>query len=128
MTSTLATPVRSPGRLSQRRKSSVMGYEQSLMFGQYRDQLASFARYQAAKAKELEEIRKQAHKGALKAEALAGGSPSGFIACLRTNFEHINQSWGNWILLGCLGAIVALLSFIMDIVIHAFYDGKRLIS
>ena len=46
------------GKGSQRRRSSVMGYEASLMFGHYRELLAQFSLDQAQKAKELHEKRK----------------------------------------------------------------------
>ncbi|RWS01979.1 chloride channel protein 2-like protein, partial [Dinothrombium tinctorium] len=71
---------------ASRRRSSVLGYEQSLMFGCYREQLATFARYQAEKAK-----------------------------------ENCIKIFGDWILLTTLGMVIALLSFVMDIIIHELY-------
>ena len=94
-----------------------MGHEASLMFGHYREQLAQFSLDQAQKAKELHEKRKV---------PTARHDSKSCLNLVRSCFQIIARTTGDWILLVLLGVIMASLSFIMDIIIHACFDGKYL--
>lgn len=101
---------------STRRRSSIMGYEQSLMFGHYREQLANFARVQVQKTKQLEEGRKElSRRSSDEAET--------FGQQVRLRLHQVIEIAGDWIILALLGVIIASLSFSMDIVIHACFHG-----
>ncbi len=101
---------------SQRRRSSVMDYEQSLMFGQYREQLANFALVQSQKSNQLKEERqKNGTKNKINKLSFAGN--------VKLKLKKIMERGGDHILLAVLAIIVALLSFIMDIIIHHCFDS-----
>lgn len=95
----------------QRRRSSVMDYEQSLMFGQYREQLANFASIQSQK---LDQLREERQKNTNKNKNVK----LSFVKNVKQKLIKAVQSGGDWILLAILAVIVACLSFIMDIIIH----------
>jgi hypothetical protein len=101
---------------SQRRRSSVMDYEQSLMFGQYREQLANFALIQSQKSNQLEEER-QRNVGKNKI------NKSSFAGRVKLKLKKVMERGGDYILLAVLAIILALLSFIMDIIIHHCFDS-----
>jgi hypothetical protein len=101
---------------SQRRRSSVMDYEQSLMFGQYREQLANFALIQSQKSNQLEEER-QRNGGKNKI------NKSSFAGRVKLKLKKVMERGGDYILLAVLAIILALLSFIMDIIIHHCFDS-----
>ncbi|RWS31260.1 chloride channel protein 2-like protein [Leptotrombidium deliense] len=111
-----------PLPVATRRRSSVLGYEQSLMFGRYSEQLATFARYQAQKAKEVKEERVQLEK------LLRQQQQQTFGQRISRSCRGLIKSGGNWVLLTTLGIIIALLSFIMDIIIHNLYELRDLLS
>ena len=101
---------------SQRRRSSVLDYEQSLAFGQYREKLANFALIQSQKANQLrEERQKQIKEKPIKTKF--GGN-------LFNKVLVILEKGGDWILLSMLGIIVAILSFVLDRIIHLCFDGS----
>ena len=99
---------------SQRRRSSVLDYEQSLMFGQYREKLSNFAVTQSQKSNQLREHRKKN----IKNKTLK----SGFAGNLTQNMFRVLEWGGDWILLAVLAIIVALLSFLMDVIIHLCFE------
>jgi hypothetical protein len=83
------------------RRASVMEYEQSVIFGQYHEKLASFARLQSQKP--------QTQHWA----SLSSSKPKEILAK-----EHILQTLmatGNWPLLFLLGICIAFCSFVVDI-------------
>lgn len=96
-----------------------MGYEQSLMFGKYREQLATFARVQAQKTKELEEQRSR------QPDSISQGGRKEF---LRKSLSKLNKIGGDYLILVVVGCIIAFLSFVMDILIHLLFDGISLAS
>lgn len=84
------------------RRSSVMEYEQSVIFGQYHEKLASFARLQSQKP----QIQ-------IQRAFLSSSKPKANIAK-----KHILQTLmatGNWPLLFLLGICIAFCSFVVDI-------------
>ena len=91
------------------RRSSIMNYEQSVMFGQYREQLASFARDQAMKQSEM-----TGNEGEFRRRKR--GVTGLFLSIL-------NQ-YGEWILLAFLGLLMALISFFFDLGINYCYKCK----
>lgn len=103
-----------PGK---RRRSSVMGYEQSLMFGQYREQLATFSRTQAQKAASLQAERR-------KHEMEVAPGPNALGTRVTRRFRMLAKHGGDWLILAILGIIMALISFLMDLVIHAAFDFR----
>lgn len=95
------------------RRSSIMNYEQSVMFGQYREQLASFARDQA--------MKKQDEMTGNGVEFLhGGGRRKGVTGLCLSLLNH----YGEWILLAFLGSFMALISFLFDLAINSCYDCK----
>ncbi|CAG2115079.1 unnamed protein product, partial [Medioppia subpectinata] len=96
---------------SQRRRSSVLDYEQSLMFGQYREKLANFASIQSQKSNKLREERQKESTNKAHLNSRCAGS-------LIRKVISIAELGGDWILLAILSIILAFLSFVMDIVIH----------
>ena len=96
------------------RRSSIMNYEQSVMFGQYREQLASFARDQA--------MKKQDEMTGNGVEFLHGGGrrKAGVTGLCLSLLNH----YGEWILLAFLGSFMALISFLFDLAINSCYDCK----
>lgn len=93
-----------------------MNYEQSVMFGQYREQLASFARDQAMKQSEMTGNEVE-FRGREKRKKKAG--VTGLLLSL------LNQ-YGEWILLAFLGTLMALISFLFDLGIKYCYSCKSL--
>ncbi|CAG2159629.1 unnamed protein product [Oppiella nova] len=85
-------------------KTSTLGFEQTLMYGQYREDLGEYAKKQAQK---LNRLRKREQK-ILTQKAY-------FSIFWRHTFARIGE---DWVFLALLGIIMALLSFIMDYCIH----------
>lgn len=100
----------------KRRRSSVLGYEQSLMFGQYREQLASFARTQAQKATTLQDERRKVDT--------PRPTNVGLGERFKLVYRLLTKHGGDWIILAILGICMALISFLMDLVIHACFNRK----
>ena len=92
----------------RRRRSSVLDYEQSLMFGQYREDLANFALTQAEKLTQLSEEKRNKLKEH-KSDKL-----------VRKSFK----CGGDMIFFSTLAITLATLSFTIDIVVHSFFDCK----
>lgn len=108
-------------RAANRRRSSVMDYEQSLMFGQYREDLANFALTQAEKLTALQEDRNRHRNGGGGLESPSGPKkPSPVLRLLRRIFKH----GGDMIFFSILAITLALLSFSIDIAVHAFFERK----
>lgn len=92
------------------RRASVMEYEQSVIFGQYHEKLASFARLQARK------LPKNRFEDDFDEE-------NGSKSCL-SKFLRFMAQIGNWPLLFCLGIIISFLSFVVDVVTAWLVLGK----
>jgi len=105
-------------KFKNRRRSSIMGYETSLMFGQYREQLATFARAQAQKASTLDGERRRAQSR----DTMPGKEP--IAVRIQRRYRALTRHGSDWLILASLGLIMALLSFVMDLFIHACYDCK----
>ncbi|KAI1301622.1 Chloride channel protein 2 [Halotydeus destructor] len=103
---------------SSRRRSSVMAYEQSLMFGQFREQLASFARSETQKASNLEAERRKIEK--TRSTGHGDTSADRLKRMQRVLVAHC----GDWILLILLGVIMGLLSFVFDLIIHTCFNFR----
>lgn len=91
------------------RRSSVMEYEQSVLFGQYHERLATFARMQSQKPK-------IPHRRSRLQEM----TPKGF----RVRLVRLLTYFGNWPLLFFLGIAVAFASFLVDVSHHALVECK----
>lgn len=92
------------------RRASVMEYEQSVVFGQYHEKLASFARLQARKTPRdrFEEIQESSNQKA---------------GCFVKTFRVV-AALGNWPLLICLGIVISFLSFAVDVTTHWLIGSK----
>lgn len=97
------------------RRSSVFNHEQTLMFGQYREDLATFALAQAEKINNLKRIR--------ETEDPAPGGRSTCNRCLNATREFFKCT-GDMFFFSVLAIIMATVSFVMDIAIHACFDCK----
>lgn len=84
------------------RRSSVMEYEQSVIFGQYHEKLASFARLQSRKIS----------KDKYKEDVIGNYSKKGTFGRFTLN---LISYFGNWPLLFFLGIIISFLSFAVDV-------------
>ncbi len=108
-------------RSANRRRSSVMDYEQSIMFGQYREDLANFALTQAEKLTALQEDRNRNQNGTRGLEANNSRKhPSKVLTLIRRIFK----CGGDMIFFTILAISLATLSFSMDIAVHAFFECK----
>lgn len=96
------------------RRSSIMNYEQSVMFGQYREQLASFARDQAMKKQD------EMTGNGVEFLHVGGRRKAGVTGLCLSLLNH----YGEWILLAFLGSFMALISFLFDLAINSCYDCK----
>ena len=81
------------------RRSSVMEYEQSVIFGQYHEKLASFARLQSQKPAVLRPYMTSKPK----------------TDTIKKHVLHMLMVVGNWPLLFLLGICIAFCSFAVDI-------------
>lgn len=107
-------------RSANRRRSSVMDYEQSIMFGQYREDLANFALTQAEKLTALQEDRSKNRTGGGLESSHSRKSPSRILVIIRKIFK----CGGDMIFFTILAITLATLSFSMDIAVHAFFERK----
>ncbi|XP_054160906.1 chloride channel protein 2-like [Oppia nitens] len=105
------------------RRGSVLDYEQSLIFGQYREKLATFAAIQSQKSNRLREERQKTGGDLTKHYRVK--HKSRLAQSLINRGLWILQLGGDWILLAVVAIIVASLSFFMDIVIHACFDLRK---
>ncbi|XP_052225783.1 chloride channel protein 2-like isoform X2 [Dreissena polymorpha] len=98
------------------------GYEQTLIYGQYRKDLGSFAKFQAKllKSKDKKDIGKREPRETYR-----------LLECwyrvVRTWHWVVRKVGEDWIFLALLGIIMALLSFAMDYVIEKMQEAKMLL-
>ncbi|KAI1283153.1 Chloride channel protein 2 [Halotydeus destructor] len=97
---------------SEGRRASVMEYEQSVIFGQYHEKLASFARLQA---KNVQKSRIQERLEFDEEDKPSLCRP--LLAFLTT--------LGNWPLLILLGLIISFLSFAVDVATHHLLEIRN---
>ena len=111
----LARPIMA-GR-GEARRASVMEYEQSVLFGQYHEKLASFARLQA---------RKTPRKTRLVdyEEDLDIDSSTTKRTMFQRRLITVLTALGNWPLLFCLGIIISFLSFAIDVATNCLLQGE----
>ncbi|XP_017486297.1 PREDICTED: chloride channel protein 2-like [Rhagoletis zephyria] len=92
------------------RKQSMLGFEQTLMYGHYKEDLAEFARSHAAKLSRLnkrDERRSRLPGGKLFVPQLT--------ACCSVIWKYTFAKIGeDWLFLALMGIIMAILSFVMD--------------
>ncbi|XP_052820809.1 chloride channel protein 2-like isoform X3 [Mya arenaria] len=107
------------------RKVSVMadkqkfGYEQTLIYGQYRKDLGSFARFQAKRIKKHNKADFGNSEPKPRYRILEC-----WIAVVRSWHWVVKKVGEDWIFLALLGIIMALLSFTMDYVIEKMQEAK----
>jgi hypothetical protein len=87
-----------------------MEYEQSVLFGQYHEKLATFARMQSQK-------QKLPHRRGHRSEEYPQSE-------LRRRFLKTAMKFGNWPLLFFLGIFISFFSFLVDVSTHALVECK----
>lgn len=99
-----------------RNDQNALGYEHTLMFGCYREDLGEFAKLEARRLKSLEKLRRQKDK--LRQHELKPYRRQWQRKCighLSTVWQHTFARLGeDWVFLALLGIISSLLSFVMD--------------
>merc|ERR1719210_2276484 len=93
-----------------------MGYQQTLMYGRYSKSLGDQIKEEAKRQKVVEKLRKKEHKK--RKQELRGGHGDAYQRVARIvtfiwkhTFARIGE---DWVFLGLLGVIMALVSFLMD--------------
>merc|ERR1719153_689484 len=93
-----------------------MGYQQTLMYGRYSKSLGDQIKEEAKRQKVVEKLRKKEHKK--RKQELRGGHGDAYQKVARIvtfiwrhTFARIGE---DWVFLGFLGVIMALVSFAMD--------------
>ncbi|XP_063410604.1 chloride channel protein 2-like [Mytilus trossulus] len=96
------------------------GYEETLIYGQYKRDLGSFAKFQAKKFKEKKDLG--------KTEIVKSKSRLGLYIILDNVIrvrDVVFKSIGeDWVFLALLGVLMALLSFAMDYIIEKCQSAK----
>ncbi|GBM33278.1 Chloride channel protein 2 [Araneus ventricosus] len=89
-----------------------MGYEHTLMFGQYREDLGEYARLEASRLKSLEKFRKKEEKRRQKElKPYKNAIHRKLVGLWQNTFARLGE---DWFFLAFLGVISSLLSFSMD--------------
>ncbi|XP_070207143.1 chloride channel protein 2-like [Littorina saxatilis] len=94
------------------------GYEQTLLYGQYRRELGTFAKYQAKRLKK-DTVNKPPPK--LRKETKLWMYLDRLAAIRDTIFHKVGE---DWIFLTILGVLMAFLSFAMDFIIEKCQEAK----
>ncbi|RWS07156.1 chloride channel protein 2-like protein [Dinothrombium tinctorium] len=100
------------------RKGSALGYEHTLMYGHYREDLGQFARKTAKKIRDHRKNEEQvlAKKGLKKYKSAWKRKLRDYFSIFwNYTFNRIGE---DWVFLALLGIIMAFLSFLMDRVIE----------
>ncbi|XP_055864157.1 chloride channel protein 2-like isoform X2 [Biomphalaria glabrata] len=103
---------------------SSFGYEQTLLYGKYTQELSSFAKFQAAHGLQLQQAAKEEERE-VKPKKLR-------FQCMRKYFKRVTdvidiiflKIGEDWIFLAILGILNAWLSFAMDTVIEKCQEAK----
>lgn len=94
-------------QIREHRRSSIMEYEQSVLFGQYHEKLASFARLQSSRVKDQRARLRERKKN--------------FVTRFILPFF---MTIGNWPLLFFLGILISFASFLVDVATHALISSE----
>ncbi|RWS27823.1 chloride channel protein 2-like protein [Leptotrombidium deliense] len=100
------------------RRGSALGYEHTLMYGQYREDLGQFAKRQAKRIRDHRKYEEQvlSKKGLKKYKSAWKRKLRDYFSIFwKYTFSRIGE---DWVFLALLGIIMALLSFLMDRVIE----------
>ncbi|KAF8783521.1 Chloride channel protein 2 like protein [Argiope bruennichi] len=93
-------------------EKAAMGYEHTLMFGQYREDLGEYARLEASRLKSLEKFRKKEEKRRQKElKPYKNAVHRKLVGLWQNTFARLGE---DWFFLAFLGVISSLLSFSMD--------------
>ncbi|CAL1293637.1 unnamed protein product [Larinioides sclopetarius] len=93
-------------------EKAAMGYEHTLMFGQYREDLGEYARLEASRLKSLEKFRKKEEKRRQKElKPYKNAIHRKLVGFWQNTFARLGE---DWFFLAFLGVISSLLSFSMD--------------
>lgn len=110
------TPARGQTVMADKQK---FGYEQTLIYGQYRKDLGSFAKFQAKR------LKKQDKADFGKVEPKPRNRLWECIGLVVRARDWVCRTIGeDWIFLALLGIIMALLSFAMDFIIEKMQEAK----
>nr|XP_042904243.1 chloride channel protein 2 isoform X2 [Parasteatoda tepidariorum] len=94
------------------RERAALGYEHTLMFGQYREDLGEYARLEASRLKSLEKLRKKEEKRRQKElKPYRNAIHRKLVGFWQNTFARLGE---DWFFLAFLGVISSLLSFSMD--------------
>merc|ERR1719187_2047689 len=103
-----------------------MGYQQTLMYGRYSKSLGDQIKEEAKRQKVVEKLRKKEHKK--RKQELRGGRGDAYQRVARIvtfiwkhTFARIGE---DWVFLGLLGVIMALVSFLMDYTISMCNNAR----
>merc|ERR1719209_827762 len=103
-----------------------MGYQQTLMYGRYSKSLGDQIKEEAKRLKVVEKLRKKEHKK--RKQELRGGRGDAYQRVARIvtfiwkhTFARIGE---DWVFLGLLGVIMALVSFLMDYTISLCNNAR----
>merc|ERR1719397_449718 len=103
-----------------------MGYQQTLMYGRYSKSLGDQIKEEAKRQKVVEKLRKKEHKK--RKQELRGGRGDAYQRVARIvtfiwkhTFARIGE---DWVFLGLLGVIMALVSFLMDYTISICNNAR----
>ncbi|XP_064456611.1 chloride channel protein 2-like [Ornithodoros turicata] len=106
---------------------SMLGFEHTLMFGQYKEDLGAFAKSEALRLKTLEKLRRKEEQ--LDQKELKPYRPEWQRKCsdfLSSIWKHTFARVGeDWVFLILLGVISSLISFSMDYGIAIFLKTRR---
>merc|ERR1740131_516042 len=103
-----------------------MGYQHTLMYGRYSKSLGDQIKEEAKRQKVVEKLRKKEHKK--RKQELRGGHGDAYQRVARIvtfiwkhTFARIGE---DWVFLGLLGVIMALVSFLMDYTISMCNNAR----
>jgi len=112
--------------LNEEGESGAMGYQQTLMYGRYSKSLGDQIKEEAKRQKVVEKLRKKEHKK--RKQELRGGHGDAYQRVARIvtfiwkhTFARIGE---DWVFLGLLGVIMALVSFLMDYTISMCNNAR----
>lgn len=96
-------------------EKSALGYEHTLMFGQYREDLSEYAKLEALRLKSVEKYRRKEEKRRQKElKPYKSALHRKLVGIWQNTFARLGE---DWFFLAFLGVISSLLSFSMDYVI-----------
>ncbi|XP_035230355.1 chloride channel protein 2-like isoform X2 [Stegodyphus dumicola] len=98
--------------MSDGTERAALGYEHTLMFGQYREDLGEYAKLEALRVKSLEKLRKKEEKRRQKElKPYRNAIHRKLVGLWQNTFARLGE---DWFFLAFLGVISSLLSFSMD--------------